>query len=56
MRKDIDEQGKQYRKKKKFSQRLGENKRNISLFLIKSVQIIGRLNISETREDSCSTA
>lgn len=44
MRKDVDEQGKQYRKKKDFSQRWGENKTNIPFSLIKLGQIIGRLH------------
>lgn len=43
--KDVDEQGKQYRKKKELSQRLGENKTNIPFSLIKLGHIIGRLHI-----------
>ena len=43
--KDVDEQGKRYRKKKELSQRLEENKINIPFSLIKLGHIIGRLHI-----------
>ena len=42
MSKDVDGQEKQYRKK--FSQRLEENKINLPFSLIKLGQIIGRLD------------